>query len=114
MTETGTEISKDKEERTAVLSKRRKVKKMRRRLIYICVAVLFAVMVGFSVYHIVALKMEQKDLRAENQKLTEQKKELKKELSQANDLDNIEKQARTKLHMIKPGETLYLIQDDGN
>ena len=37
---------------------------------------------------------------------------LKEELKNVNDLDYIEEQARIQLRMIKPGEILYITDDD--
>jgi len=89
--------------------KKRSGKKSRRTIISICVIVLLAVLVGFSAYHIVTLKMEQKTLQSQNQQLIKEKKKLQKQLDSANDPSNIEKQARVKLHMVKPGETIFVL-----
>ena len=44
--------------------------------------------------------------------VTIQIQQLEKELEQANDLNNLEEQARDQLRLIKPGETIYIFPDD--
>ncbi|MEA4922361.1 MAG: septum formation initiator family protein [Eubacteriaceae bacterium] len=86
--------------------------KNRRRLIAAAVAVILLLIVGFSVYNIVDLKMEQNALLSKQEKLEKQKKNLESELGTVNDPEYIEQQARKQLKLIKPGETLYVLKDD--
>lgn len=86
--------------------------KLRRRLIAAGIFVVMLLVVGFSAYNIINLKMEQKDLLAEKKQLEEQKNNLNSELKTVNDPDYIEQQARKQLKLVLPGETLFVLQDD--
>lgn len=92
--------------------KRHSRKRRRRRLIYLTVFLLFAVTVGFAVRNIVVLKLEQNELRAKQEELQQEKKDLEQELSRVGDQDYIEQQARKQLHMVKPGEIMYVFPDE--
>lgn len=68
--------------------------------------------VGMSVKNIFDLRAEQKELTEINHKLAEEKNQLKEELKNVNDYDYIEEQARIQLKLIKPGEIMYILEDD--
>lgn len=93
---------------------KRKKKKFRlnyTRLILTIIIVVVLVVLGLSVKNIVDLKLEQKTLKQESAQLKAEKQKLEEELKSVNDLDYIEEQARTQLNMIKPGEILYITED---
>lgn len=73
-------------------------------IVFIAILVYFAV----SVKNIVSLKIEQQELKKQHAELKLEKDKLSKELKSVNDANYIEKQARSQLNMIKPGEILYL------
>ena len=51
---------------------------------------------------------------AQRQKeLNDEKAALQEELKNVNDLDYIEEQARNQLKLIKPGEILYILENEG-
>lgn len=83
-------------------------------MLLIVIAVVFG-MFAFSVKNIVSLHIEQSQLKAEQQSLTDQKEDLETELKSINDNNYIEEQARTQLNMVMPGETLYITgeEEDG-
>lgn len=75
------------------------------------IVVAVMVLVGFSVFNIVSLKMEQRDVEQKQAELKDEKKQLEKQLKEVKDKDNLEEQARSQLRLIKPGESLYLFDD---
>ncbi len=77
----------------------------------VIVTVLIAV-VGVSVKNIFSLRLEQKELQAANSQLTAEKASLKDELKNVNDEEYIEEQARIQLKLIKPGEVLYILNEN--
>ena len=60
------------------------------------------------------MKYDTKALEAKNQELLLEKESLKEELDNVNDAEYIEEQARVQLKLIKPGEILYILQNDEN
>ena len=68
--------------------------------------------VGMSVKNIFDLRAEQEELKQQKKNLLQEEQSLKEELKNVNDLDYIEEQARIQLRMIKPGEILYITDDD--
>lgn len=69
--------------------------------------------IGIVVKNIIGLSLEKKALEQQNAELTDRRDDLTAELQNVNDLDYIEEQARKILHMIKPGEVLYIINGSG-
>lgn len=80
--------------------------------IFIIVVVLFVV-VTMSIKNVLDLSLEQHELKKENEELREQKAALEKEFENINDKNYIEQQARKQLNMVKPGEIVYIIEEDG-
>lgn len=91
--------------------KRVSAKRRRRRLIYMAVITAVLLLVFFTAKNIVELKMEEHELLQEQRDLEARKVELEEELTQVDETDYIEQQAREQLHMIKPGEILYLLPE---
>lgn len=81
-------------------------------MILTCFIVVSMVMVGLSVNNIVKLRAEQKELIELNEKLAAEKAALKEELKNVNDYEYIEEQARIQLRLVKPGEILYILEED--
>jgi len=82
-----------------------------RMALTIIVAVLMLVLL-MSVKGIFTLRAEQKDLKAQNEALLLEKEALKDELENVSDKEYIEEQARIQLKLIKPGEILYILDDE--
>lgn len=78
------------------------------------VVVILAIVVGMSVKNVLELSFEQHQLKKENADLKEQKATLEKEFANINDKNYIEKQARKQLNMVKPGEIVYIIEEEEN
>lgn len=91
--------------------KRVSAQKRRRRLIYLAVITTFLVAVFFTVQNVISLKIEERELLQQQRELEARKAELQEELTQVEEQDYIEQQARQQLHMIKPGEILYLLPE---
>lgn len=69
-------------------------------------------MVTFSVLNVISLKREQHNIREQKEALEKEKAQLEKELSEINEPENIEAQARDQLRLIKKGEYLYLFPEE--
>ena len=82
-----------------------------RMALTIIVAVLMLVLL-MSVKGIFTLRAEQKALEEENSALLLEKEALKDELENVSDKEYIEEQARIQLKLIKPGEILYILDDE--
>lgn len=113
------EISKQYEEpveiseRTEASMRRRRRQRRRRRTVYIVVIVVLLAITAWMARSVVELKMEQKELEAKQAQLEQKKKDLQEKKKTMNDNDYIEEQARQQLKMIKPGEILYVVPDEG-
>lgn len=94
------------------LSPRQKKQRRRKLILSLLIVVVFVAVLGASIFEIIDLKTEQRKLKQEAIKLTEQKKELEDEAKNKDNLDYIEQQARKQLHLILPGEILYVMPDD--
>lgn len=84
------------------------------KLLKTVVALLIITVIGFSGKSIVDLTIEKKQLEARQQALKIEKQNLETELENIDSLEYIEEQARIQLKLIKPGETLYLVEDNEN
>lgn len=94
------------------LSPRARKKRNRRRLLYIIlIGIVALVLVGFA-GKIISLKAENARLLEEQKNLKEIKRELQQEKKNVNSLDYIEQQAREQLHLVLPGEILYVLPDE--
>ena len=91
------------------LSLRKKV--LKRRAVVFIIAIIIAVLVGASVFHIVKLKAEQHELLKKQEQLKEEKKQLEDEIKSLDNNERVEEQARGKLKLSKPGETVYVPKD---
>ena len=68
--------------------------------------------VGFSSYKIISLKMEESKLQQEQEQLKEERDALKQEAEDVKSPEYIEKQARDQLHLVLPGEILYMLPEE--
>ena len=76
----------------------------------IVVAIIGAI--AFSLFNIISLMREQSQMREQQEALEKEKAQLEKELSEINDPENLEEQARDQLRLIKEGEYLYLFPEE--
>lgn len=76
------------------------------------IVVILAIFVGMSVKSVLELTLEQHQLKKENAELKEKKAMLEQEFENINDKGYIEEQARKQLNMVKPGEIVYIIEDE--
>jgi len=93
----------------AAVSTRRTAKRNRRRLVYLVVFIVIAILIVTTAFNIITLKMEQAKARDELLQLNEMKARLQEEISHIDSEEYIEQQARQQLKMIFPGETLYIL-----
>lgn len=97
-----------KKERTL----RAKKKYNRMKLLKLAVILIIVGVFGVSIKNIVLLQAENKELKDKQESLVTEKEVLKNELKNVNDKDYIEEQARIQLRMIKPGEIIYILQEE--
>ncbi len=87
-------------------------KQSRRRLTVILIALALIVLLCFSLVGIAKLKAKEHEMLEQQEQLKQEKADLEKELKDTNDEENIEEEARSKLKLIKPGETIYVPEDE--
>ena len=107
------QIEDPQEQTTTDERKMRRVRALRRkqgrkRLIVFAAAVILIVFLGVSVIDIIKLKAEEHEVLKQQEQLKAQQEQLKEDLKEADDEQNIEDQAREKLKLTKPGETVYI------
>jgi len=83
-----------------------------RRLLFLLIAVSIACIVILAGSRINGLQQKQAEAARDLRLKTEQRDRLENELSAVKDPEYIEAQARERLHMIKRGEILYIIEND--
>ncbi|WP_130863058.1 FtsB family cell division protein [Bacilliculturomica massiliensis] len=109
-----TEKKKSRQETEVPSSPRRTGKKVRRRLIYCAVFLVFVCVIGYSVYNIVTLQAKRAETAEAVALLEKQKEQMEKEYSLVDSDEYIEEKARGDLHMIRQGEKIYVLPgDDG-
>ena len=104
------------EDRTKVKDDPVKAKRAKSRRKTVLVLVLFVlVMAAFTaraVQRMVALTQERAMVQAQLDELEKRRSELENELLMVNSDEYVEQQARSQLHMIKPGEVLYIVPNN--
>ena len=83
-------------------------KRSRRRLIVLGVAAFLIVMLCISIVNILQLKSEEREALKKQEQLKAKQEQMQEELKDADSDENIEDQAREKLKLTKPGETIYI------
>jgi len=83
-------------------------KQGRKRLIVLVAAVFLIAVLGVSIFDIIKLKAEEHEVLKQQEQLKAQQEQLKEDLKDAGSEQNIEDQAREKLKLTKPGETVYI------
>ncbi|MDD4377954.1 MAG: septum formation initiator family protein [Eubacteriales bacterium] len=76
------------------------------------IMIILIAVVAVSIKGIFDLKIEQKQLMEQNKQLKSEKENLQAELENIDSYDYIEEQARIQLKLIKPGEILYILNDE--
>lgn len=82
------------------------------RLIKLVVIAFIVIMFVLAIKNIFILRSENKKLEQRYQTLVTEKEQLTEELKNVNDKEYIEEQARIQLRMIKPGEIIYILQEE--
>ena len=83
-------------------------KQSRRRLIVLGVAAFLIVMLCISIVNILQLKSEEREALKKQEQLKAKQEQMQEELKDMDSDENIEDQAREKLKLTKPGETIYI------
>lgn len=90
---------------------RSRVKAGRRKksIVYAVIILAIIAAIGMSIWNIIALKADYNEAKAQNEQLTQQKKELEQQIEDSSKKEFIEKEAREQLRMVNPGETVYIV-----
>ena len=91
---------------------RKKTRINRGRMAMTVIVIFLIAVLGMSVKNIFVLQSEKRALTAEKEALLLEKESLQDELKNVSDTDYIEEQARIQLKLIKPGEILYILEND--
>ena len=107
------QIEVPQEQTTTDERKMRRVRALRRkqgrkRLVVFVAAVILIAFLGVSVIDIIKLKAEEHEVLKQQEQLKAQQEQLKEDLKEADNEQNIEDQAREKLKLTGPGETVYI------
>lgn len=94
------------------MKKKKRVRVNRIRIVLTVIGIILVTVLALSIKNIFDLRAEQAELERENKLLTTEKKDLKQELKNVNDLEYIEEQARIQLKLIRPGEILYILDEE--
>ena len=87
-------------------------KQSRRRLLVIGVALVLVLFLCVSVVNILKLKSEEREALKKQEQLKAQQEQMKEELKDVDNEENIEDLAREKLKLTKPGETIYIPDEE--
>ena len=96
----------------AVVSERRRVRERRRKLVYIMIIALIVGIMVYMVWNLWSLKQLERQAQEEFLAKQEEKERLQLELEHVESEEAIEQEAREQLHMIRPGETVYILPVD--
>lgn len=107
------DLEEFREERKTKVKKKKRVRINKVRIVVTVIVLVLIAVVGVSVKNVFDLRAEQKALRETNKQLASEKASIKEELKNVNDYDYIEEQARIQLKLIRPGEILYVLDDEG-
>ena len=104
--------SKKLEKKTKVKDPEKIKRRQHRRRVILVMFLIVLIAVGLTVrgiFRLAALNIEKAETAKELQALEQQMGELQNELTQVNSDEYVEQQARIQLHMIRPGEILYVV-----
>lgn len=104
--------SKKLEKKTKVKDPEKIKRRQQRRRVILVMSLIVLIAVGLTVrgiFRLAALNIEKAETAKELQALEQQMGELQNELTQVNSDEYVEQQARIQLHMIRPGEILYVV-----
>jgi Septum formation initiator len=92
------------------LKRKRAVRKKqsRRRLLVVAAVVFLVVILCMSVVNIFQLKAEEREALKKQEQLKAKQEQMEEELKDIDSEENIEDLAREKLKLTKPGETIYI------
>lgn len=91
------------------LSQRRQAKRRRFAIISTAIILLIAAIIATACLNLWKLNKERDGAKAELEALNKKQASMENELSQIESSEYIEQEARAELHMILPGETMYVI-----
>ena len=96
------------------LTPRERARRRRTRLIYAVVLLIALFFLGRAAWHAMEVKAEEAAALAREEQLKVRLVKLQDELNRIDTAEYVEEKARTELHMIFPGETIYIINGRDN
>ena len=99
-------------ERREELSPRQKKKRTRQFVFYLAAFLILVLVIGIASINVIQLEREKSTLEKKNTELTQELEKKESELANSDDPEYVEKLVREKLHMVYPGEILYLKKDE--
>ena len=106
------EAQKKQKEVREEITPRQKKKRNRKWMIIAGAVLLLVIILGVASINVFKLEKEKMDLEKRNAQLQKQLEQKESELANSDDPEYIEKLVREKLHMVYPGEILYLKKDE--
>lgn len=95
-------------------SGRRTAKKIKRRLFAAVIFVVVIAIAAYSVYNVFSLRAKRAKAQEYYAELKKEKKDLERELDLVDSDEYIEEKAREELHMMLPGEMIYVLPEAPN
>lgn len=86
-----------------------KARRLKKNIVYAVIILFIIAAIGASIMNILSFKADYNEAKEQNEQLTQQKKELQEQIKSSDQKDFIEKEAREQLHMVNPGETVYIV-----
>lgn len=108
------ETARAQKARKKEMGERRRRQRLRKIIFYGSVAIVLAILMVVASFNFLQLIKEKNDLEKTNKQLKTELEEKEEELKYVDDPEYIEKLVREKLHMVYPGEILYLKREDGD
>lgn len=106
------EKKKQPAKREPSVSNRRAAKRFKRRFLAAVVFIIVIAVAGFSVYNVFSLRAKREKEQAHYAALEKEKKALEREQELVDSDEYIEEKAREELHMMLPGEMIYVLPDE--
>lgn len=98
----------EKEVKKEPVSKRRKIKASRKRLLFLAILILLILVIAIKAMNIYSLLKEREELLAYQYALMKEKAALNEEMNNVMSKEYVEQQARAQLKLVRPGEILYI------
>ena len=90
-----------------------KAGRRKKHITYAVIILAIIAAIGVSILNIISLKAEYREVEQQQQQLIQEKEALEQQLKDSSKDKYIEKEARQQLRMVKPGETVFIVPNQG-